>query len=149
MTELSTGTWVLVADGEKALFLVNDGDAQDPNLNVRRIEAQDNPPTRDQAANRPGHVGESARPGGHTYGDTDWHEFEKDRFATEVADILYRQAHRGAFDRLVIVAGPAVLGTLRGALHSEVSGKVVAEISKTLTNHPIDRIEALVKQEFA
>ncbi len=149
MSGLSTGTWVLVADGEKALFLVNDGDDQDPNLRVRRIEAQDNPPTREQAANRPGHVSESAGPGGHSYDDTDWHAFEKDRFATEVAEILYRQAHRGAFERLVIVAGPAVLGTLRGALHSEVASKVVREISKTLTNHPIDRIEALVKQEFA
>ena len=32
---LAQGTWVLVADGEKALFLVNEGDAEDMNLVVR------------------------------------------------------------------------------------------------------------------
>ena len=32
MTELANGAWVLVADGEKALFLENVTDGQDPSL---------------------------------------------------------------------------------------------------------------------
>ena len=32
MTELKTGTWVVIADGEKALFLENTMDAEDPYL---------------------------------------------------------------------------------------------------------------------
>lgn len=149
MTKLKTGTWVLIADGEKALFLQNDGDDMDPDLNVRRIEEQDNPPTREQAANRRGRVQQSANHGKSAYDDTDWHEFEKDRFAKDVADILYKQGHKGAFDHLVIVASPQVLGVLRDELHVEVANKVIGEIPKTLTNHPIDEIETMVKYEMA
>lgn len=148
MSELKIGTWVLVADGEKALFLQNDGDEMDPDLNVRRIEEQENPPTRDQAANRRGRVFQSAGDGRSAYEDTDWHEFEKERFAKEVAEILYKQGHKGAFDKLVIVAGPQVLGVLREELHVEVADKVIAEIPKTLTGHPIDAIEKMVKAEL-
>lgn len=149
MTRLKTGAWVVVADGEKALFLKNDGDAEDPNLNVERIEEQDNPPTREQAANRRGRVMQSANPGRSAYDDTDWHEFEKARFARDLADILYKKAHQGAFDELVVVAGPQVLGVLRDEYHQEVSNRIVAEIPKTLTGHPIDEIEQMVKSELA
>jgi protein required for attachment to host cells len=34
-------------------------------------------------------------------------------------------------------------------MHQEVSDKVIAEIPKTLTNHPIDKIEDMIKQELA
>ena len=40
MTELKTGTWVVIADGEKALFLENTMDAEDPYLVVRRIDVR-------------------------------------------------------------------------------------------------------------
>ncbi len=149
MTKLKTGAWVLVADGEKALFLRNDGDAQDPDLNVERIEEQDNPPTREQAANRRGRVMQSATHGRSAYDDTDWHEFEKERFAKDVAEILYKKAHQGAYDHLVVVAGPQVLGVLRDEYHQEVTDRIVAEIPKTLTGHPIDEIEQMVKAELA
>lgn len=149
MSTLEHGTWVLVADGEKALFLENVTDAENPHLQVRRMEGQDNPPTREQAANRPGRVQESMSPGVRSYDDTDWHELEKDRFADDLADILYRQAHRGAFDHIVIVAPPGVLGEMRSKLHQEVSDKVVAEIDKTLTNHTLEDIEKIVKGEMA
>ena len=46
--------WLVVADGEKALFLRNEGDEKFPNLEVFREEEQDNPPNREQAANRRG-----------------------------------------------------------------------------------------------
>lgn len=149
MSKLKTGAWVVVADGEKALFLRNDGDGEYPDLNVERIEEQDNPPTREQAANRRGRVMQSANHGRSAYDDTDWHEFEKERFAKDVADILYKKAHQGAFDQIVIVAGPQVLGVLRDEYHQEVSNRIVAEIPKTLTGHPIDEIEEMVKSELA
>lgn len=143
MSILTTGTWVLIADGEKALFLRNDLDAQNPDLNVIRIEEQDNPSDREQSANRPGRMHDG---NGHksALDDTDWHELAKERFADDLAAILYKQAHKGAFSRLVIVAPPATLGELRSKLHKEVADKVVAEVDKTLTNHPLDKIEALL-----
>ncbi|MFZ7093410.1 host attachment protein [Primorskyibacter sp. 2E233] len=149
MAILTKGTWVLIADGEKALFLRNDLDAQDPDLNVVRIEQQDNPSDREQSANRPGRNTGGSPGQKSTMDDTDWHELAKERFADELAEILYKQAHSGAFGRIVLVAPPAILGELRGKMHKEVRDRVVAEIDKTLTNHPIDQIEKLLTQEFA
>ncbi|MGR3482347.1 host attachment family protein [Salipiger marinus] len=146
MSVLTQGTWVLVADGEKALFLRNDLDAENPDLNVVRIEQQENPSDREQSANRPGRVADNGPGQKSALDDTDWHQLAKDRFADDLADILYKQAHKGAFDRIVLVAPPATLGELRSKLHKEVQDKVVAEIDKTLTNHPIDKIERLLHE---
>jgi len=77
--------------------------------------------------------------------DTDWHQLSKDRFAAELAEILYKQAHKGKFDKIVLVAPPNTLGELRREMHQEVANKVVGEIPKTLTNHPIEEIENIVK----
>lgn len=161
MIGLGRGTWVLVADGEKALFLENLTDGAKPEFRVRREAHHDNPPDREQGTDRPGRMKDAglsrqAAPGGldwspgqrSGYEETDWHRLEKERFAHELAERLYRHAHRGDFERLVVVAPPRVLGDLRDKLHKEVADRVVAEIPKTLTKHPIDQIEALVAAEF-
>ena len=149
MTKIKNGTWVVVTDSEKALFLRNMTDGEDPNLEVIRKEEQDNPKDIDQSANRPGRVGQSANPGKSAYDDTDWHELAKDRFAAELAEILYDHAHKGKFDSLVLVASPSVLGALRDHLHQEVTDKIIGEIPKTLTNHPLVEIEQIVKSDLA
>lgn len=145
MTKLKTGTWVLVASSEKALFLENTGDTRDYNLTVRRKKTQDNPPTREQAANRPGRFNDSSGVHRSAVADTDWHELEKERFAEDLADILYQRAHRGDFDEIVLVAAPDTLGQLRPALHSEVADRIVGEIPKNLTNMPIDKMESHIQ----
>lgn len=141
MTRLSKGTWVLVTDSEKALFLENVGDGQDYHLQVRRKAVQDNPATREQGTDRPGR--RSDGPSGHysAMSETDWHELQKDRFAEDLAERLYAQAHRGAFAQIVLVATPEILGKLRPLLHKEVSGRIVAEVPKNLTNVPLDKLE--------
>ncbi|KZY03383.1 MULTISPECIES: host attachment family protein [unclassified Sulfitobacter] len=149
MTKLKNGTWVLIADGEKALILENQTDGEDPFLEVVRKEEQENPPNREQAANRRGRFNDGPSVHRSAVDDTDWHQLAKDRFAGELADILYKQAHKGNFDSIVLVADPGTLGELRSELHQEVSDKVIGEVPKTLTNHPIDDIEKIVKSELA
>lgn len=140
---LDSNGWVLVADSEKALFLRNEGDAIYPNLRVFQSVEQLNPPSRDLGSDRPGRMGEV---GMHISGvaDTDWHRLNKARFAAELAETLYRHAHKSDFSQLVIVAPPMVLGELRKALHGEVKDRLIAEIEKDLTAHPVDQIERLV-----
>ncbi|MBB3995341.1 protein required for attachment to host cells [Sulfitobacter undariae] len=149
MTRLTKGTWVLVTDSEKALFLKNETDGTDPYLTVVKKETQDNPPTRDQAANERGRKSDGSSGHKSAMDDTDWHELAKERFAADLADMLYKRAHKGEFERIVIVADPNTLGELRSQLHKEVSDKVIGEIPKTLTNHPLDEIEKMVKAELA
>ncbi|MGO4836270.1 host attachment protein, partial [Rhizobiaceae sp. 2RAB30] len=81
--------------------------------------------------------------------DTDWHTLAKERFAEEIAGQLYKLAHRGVFDEIILVAPPTVLGQMRKKLHKVVEDKVAGEVPKTLTNMPIAQIETLLQQEWA
>lgn len=146
---IDTGTWIVIADGEKALILENEGDAQDFNFRTRRVEEQENPPDRAQGTDAPGR--RSDGPQGHysAMDETDWHRLGKERFARDLADLLYRAAHAGRFERLVLAAAPHVLGDMRPNLHKEVTDRLLGEIPKTLTNHPLDEIERIVRAEMA
>ncbi len=145
MSGLQHGTWVLVADGEKALFLENITDEDDPYLKVRREESQENPPTREQGTQKPGRFNDGPQVQRSAVQDTDWHRLAKERFADELAEMLHDMVQDDRFTKLVIVAPPRILGELRDKMPMEVSQRVVAEIDKTLTNHPLEEIEKLVK----
>lgn len=149
MGVLSEGTWVLIADSEKALFTRNITDAENPNLEVIRKDTQDNPSDLAQSANRPGRMHDNGPGHKSAVDDTDWHELAKERFADDLADRLYKMAQRGDFERIVLVAAPDTLGDLRPNLHKEVSEKVVGEVPKNLTGHPLHEIEKLVSRELA
>jgi protein required for attachment to host cells len=137
---IANDSLILIADGQKALFLRNDGDEKYLNLVVETKEEIDNPPNREQAANRRGRMfdGNDHKS---AVDDTDWHQLAKERFATDISELLYKRAHRGDFERLVVVASPQALGELRQNWHKEVRDKIIGEIDKDLTNHPIEEIE--------
>lgn len=141
---LKTGLWLMVADGEKALFLKNEGDTVYPNFQVVREIEQDNPPTREQGTDRPGRLSDGPSAHRSAVADTDWHKVGKVRFADQIAERLYEMAHRGDFKEIVLIAPPLVLGELRKKLHQEVSNRIVGEIPKTLTNHAVFDIEKLL-----
>ncbi|WP_417806806.1 host attachment family protein [Thioclava sp.] len=149
MIKLTKKTWVVIADGEKALFLENMMDAQDPNLVVRRIDEQDNPPDSEQGTDKPGRMADSGPGQRSALDETDWHHLAKMRFADDLADTLFKMVHQGRIKRLVIVAAPRILGEIRQSLHKEVEAVLVGEIDKTLTNHPIDEIEKIVMDELS
>ena len=146
--KLTRDTWVVVTASEKALFLRNLTDHADPNLEIIGSETQDNPSDQAQSANRPGRKQDTGPGQKSAMEDTDWHQLAKERFAADLSDILYKKAHAGEFDRVVLVASPEVLGNLRQDMHKEVLARVVAEVPKTLTNHTVRDIEKLVKQEL-
>ncbi|MFP4240183.1 host attachment family protein [Rhodosalinus sp.] len=148
MSVLTNGTWVLVADGEKALFLRNLTDAKNPNLEVVRTKEQDNPPSREQGTDRAGRMPDSGVQQMSALDETDWHRLAEDRFADDLADLLYKMAHRHNFERIVICAAPKVLGEIRHKMHKEVSSRVVGEVPKDLTNHPRDEMERILSKEL-
>jgi len=73
-------------------------------------------------------------------------QLDEATFAKQVAQWLYRQAHRGAYAHLVIAADPQTLGQLRPSLHAEVVERLVKEVPKTLTNSPIPAIERSIAE---
>lgn len=139
-------TWVAVADGEKALILRNEDTDDNPFLNVVSTREIDNPPTRDQAANRRGRMQDGGAGGAQRSAveDTDWHTLEKERFAKDFTERLNKAALKNAFDRLVLFAPPQTLGKMREEYHGELEKRVVKEVPSDLTNHTVDDIEKQV-----
>ncbi len=136
--------WVMVGDGEKALFFRNEGDPLHPNLEVIDVLQQENPKTHEQGTDRPGRAHSSIGARRSAMQETNWHKLEKHRFAKEIADLLYSAAHNGRYSKLILAAPPMTMGDLRKALHKEVADKVVAEVSKDLTNMPPHEIERVL-----
>jgi protein required for attachment to host cells len=139
------GTLIVVGDGSRVLFFRNVGTAFKPKLAVENVFEQENPPTREQGTDKPGVS--TVRPGTvprFSVEQTDWHQIAEDRFASEIADTLYRLVHEGRADKLVIVAPPKALGVLRKNLHKEVEARLRAVIDKDWTPHTPQEIEELL-----
>lgn len=141
-------TWVVVADGEKALILENEGTDPKPRLEVVSKREFENPPTTEQATDRPGRMPDTGNSQMSAMDETDWHEFEKERFAKELAEKLDRAVERGRCERLILVAAPQTLGVLRDELAGRTADAVGVEIDKNLTNHPVGEIEKLLRKEL-
>ncbi len=136
---INHGAWVLVADSEKAIILENAGDDDNRNFRVFRDIDQDHVPARVETGTEV-HGTNPTSP----LTEPDWHRLSHNGFAKDAAELLYRYAHRNRYKELVLVAAPNVLGQIRKALHKEVSSKVVGELPKVLTNHPVPVIESIL-----
>ena len=136
------GAFVFIGDGRKALFLRNDGDEKFPNLRTERVFTDENPPTREQGNDRPGRAfkraGTNLRSGMDT---TDWHQLEEHRFAQRVAAAMEELVRARDAKALVVVAPPRTLADLRHAFHTDGKKRIVAEVDKDLTKHPLWEIE--------
>jgi len=137
---------ILVGDGNKALFLRNRGTPQKLDLAVEQIlDGAENPPTRDQGTDRPGRVMQSVGSSRSSVEQTDWHTLEEQKFASTIADALYRSVLDNKFAELVIVAPPKTLGMLRQSFHKQVSERIHGEVPKTFTSLPVDEIQRLLE----
>ncbi len=132
--EIPAAALVLVSDGRRARFLRNKGTAAHPELVLETTLDSQNPPTREQGTDQPGSAME----------ETDWHQQAEERFAGQVANLLYHMEHAHKFDELVMVAPPKMLGDLRARLHREVADCVIAEVARDLTGHPLPDIGRLL-----
>lgn len=133
---------VVVADGRKLLMFRNEGDGLHVNLQVERKEIHENPKDGDQKTDLAGRASSTVSG---SMEETDYHQLEEDRFAAEVAAILKKGALTNGYDHLIIAAPPRTLGELRKNYHKEVSARLLAEIDKDLTGHPVPEIEKLLQ----
>jgi protein required for attachment to host cells len=143
MTKVSVphNGYVFVGDGRKALVLRNEGDAQNLDLKTERVFTDSNPPTHEQGADRPGREHSSVGAGRSSVSQTDWHDLEEHKFARDVAAALEKIVRERKVEALVVIAPPRALADLRKAFHDDVKKKIVAEIDKDLTRHPLSDIE--------
>lgn len=76
------------------------------------------------------------------------HQTEVDKFADTIGEWLHIAATRGAFDKLILVAGPQMLGTLRAALTKPVEARVVGTLDKVYTQLRPDEVAAVLHEHF-
>jgi len=144
MTRIPHNAYVFIGDGRKALVLRNDGDAKYLSLKIERVFVDQNPPTHDQGSDRPGRAFSSVGKLRSSMGQTDWHAMEEHKFAHQVAAALEKIVRERKAEALIVAAPPRALADLRKAFHPDVKKKIVAEIDKDLTNHPVSEIEKLL-----
>jgi len=132
-----TVTYILVADGARARLYANHGvgkGLQPVSGATHRADLHHH--DRDILADRPGRTFNSVGQGRSAMEpQTEWHRFEKHKFAREMAKVLDAAAANKAFDRLILVAPPATLGDLRTELADATRKMVTAELLKDLTRH--------------
>lgn len=130
--QLPNNAYVAVVDGEKLNLFMNAGDAGALELTEMQPPGVDS----DNKGSGGRHASSSANPS-----DS---QQDEDGFAAGVADMLNKQVMAGHFEGLVIIAAPRTLGELRKHYHKTLSAKLLGEISKDLTGHPLKDIEAAI-----
>lgn len=142
---LPKGAWIVVADGEKAMILENVGNPVAPKLSViARDEAEAVIGASDRAG-RMADVGPNQRS---ALEQPDYARLNAEKFAGDLVEMLEQKRRGGAFDVLILVAPPQVLGALRDAMSGGLRAAVVAELDKTLTKHPVAKIAEIVATEI-
>ena len=142
-------TWILVADGARARIAVSGGLGRPLRPAFTHEFAASRAPSRRRISDRPGRYEGGGVNGRHGFEPrTDAHDREKHLLARDLAAVLSRAAARRAFDRLILVAPPTMLGRLRSALTPLVRDRVAAEITKDLTHMPMDRLGRRLAEEM-
>jgi protein required for attachment to host cells len=130
-------TYILVADGARARLYANHGVGKGLQpVSGATHKADLHHHDRDILTDKPGRASSSIGNGRAALEpQTDWHRFEKHKFAREMAKVLDAAAANKAFDRLILIAPPATLGDLRTELGDQTRKLVSAELAKDLTRH--------------
>lgn len=134
-------TWVLVADKCQAkIFRV---------LKFPKLEAishMEHPASgllnQDLVSSKPGRSFQSTGTARSAYQpETEPKQIEAIKFATEIAEVLYKASNNGEFHELYIIANPSFLGLLRQHINPQIQQHIIAEIHKELTSSNKEEIE--------
>ena len=142
--KLAEGEWVVVCDGAKALILENIGDTKFPNLKILSVREQDDPPTRELGAERPGRVHASNGGAHSSVEQTDWHDRAEEQFLHKIVTDLEAHIEHGKIRDLTIVAPPRALGMMRAHYNHALKEILRHEIAHDYVKKPVNEIEKLL-----
>jgi len=143
-----SGTWVLVADASRARLFLRQRDrtlVEQQSL----VSPEERLPERERVSDRAGRSFDSRGGGRHAMEPRSSSSDESTRrFAAELAQRLEQLCTAGQLDRLVLLAAPKFLGTLRAELNGTVKQRVALEIDKDLARESPDRIARQLPEFF-
>lgn len=125
---LPTGALVAVADGKHLKLFRNKG--AEPHLDLVAVEDPDLATLNPASGGRHRHSG----------GNPDSDRGAEDAFAAAVAQHLNGLALGGHLETLFVIADPRTLGEMRRHFHAGLTAKIVGELAKDLTAHPVKDI---------
>ena len=125
-------TWILIANGSSAGVAEHTGPGRGLSMLGHKWTAE----TEAEYADRPGRSSKCVGPLRHSCEPHGTGNDQHEAFARMLAGELSSLRNGDGFDRLIICAPPALLGTLRKHLPDTLAQAVTAEISKDLTNIP-------------
>ena len=104
---------------------------------------------RDLTSDAPGRVHDRMGSARHSMEpDTGVKEESRRRFVKKMVARLESAHFRGDYDRLVLLAAPAVLGVIRKIISKKFTNVVVKEIPKDVIGQDLDKIQAQLRRSF-
>lgn len=141
--KLRTGNRVYVCDGGRYVTYENRGDTDVLDLRVADKAAFDNPPAREQGADRPGRY---PSPDGQrsAVGQTDPHDLAETRFITSLADKIDAWSQAAPGNRFVLIADPRSMGVMRQRLSRETMERMLGSVTGDFVHRPVSEISRIV-----
>jgi protein required for attachment to host cells len=133
-------TWIVIADGMHARILHQEkrGAPLAAALDQEFVNPAMHGFDRDLKSDAPGRAFDSGSGARHSMEPrTDPKTHERQVFARRVAEVVNQAAGRRAFDRLILVAPPKMLGELRASLDRQAQERVAGELDRDLIKTPI------------
>lgn len=139
-------TWVLLADSREARVVANEGVGKGF-IPIKGGTWNAPPPKPFEDVQGVSHS--SVGPSQHRLAPRNTNARGDDGFAREIADSLLKHLNKRAFERLIIVAEPKMLGHLRAAFEGPIAGVVMAEVAKDLIHVPINKLAGHLEDVIA
>ena len=76
-------------------------------------------------------------------------EEQRRRFVKDIVERLRTRHIKNGFDKLVLLAAPAVLGVIRKTLTADLEKTVVKQIPKDVIGQDVDKIQSQLVRAFA
>lgn len=130
----SKSTWFVIADGSRGRFYINKGPGTGLAVAMPSDLIAESVASRKMTTDRPGRSSNHATGSRHSMSPkSDVHDLTEQDLAHEIGELLDEKQKKAAFDQLVLVAAPRMLGLLRAALSDNTKKLVVCECDKDLT----------------
>ena len=155
---MTQNTWILLCNSSRArlfrekpkgkgLLQMEAFEHAESRAHVRDLMADAN--GRKPVGPVPGHMaqgptGAFGRPGAEP--DTDPKEVEAQKFARQLADMLEKGLNDHAYDKLIIVATPHFLGTLKNTLSTQVEKHIETTVDKDFTSLELHELEERIER---
>ena len=142
-------TWIIVANQAEVQIYSSDrlpGDLLLVDV-LENKEGATHP--RDLVSDAPGRSFDRSGSGRHAIEpNTDVKEEQRRRFVKEMVERLRTTQLKGGFDKLVLLAAPAVLGVIRKTLPPDLTKIVIKEIPKDVIGQSVDKIQSQLVRAF-